>query len=121
MFIPTNRLSTLYYATRTGETEEIDSFGNHTGRFSPVYSDPQPFHLLISPKDEETSLEQSGLQQAGMRRMISTEPPPWNVDTVLWIDKEPYSDGSLTPHNYVVERMENSIFATGIIARKVIL
>ena len=122
MKILPSRLSTLWYALQTGTEEERDEYGHYTGRFKPIYSAPLQYSLMISPANASTRLEQTGLQEADTRKMITNDANlEWDNTTILWIDKEPYINGNLQPHNYVVESVQKSLFAVGIVARRVIL
>ncbi len=122
MMILPSRKKVVWYALQTRTDEEIDEHGNHTGRFNPVYAAPLSASLMVAPEDEPARLTETGLRESGIRPMISDDIDiPFDKTTILWIDIEPYVDGQLQPHNYVVEEVVKSLNAVGIRARRVIV
>lgn len=122
-----SRTTTLWYALQTGEMEETDGYGQYTGRKIPVYSAPLSVSMMVSPEKATTTkatttLSQTGLQEADTRQIITNEMDiPWDNTTILWIGIEPYNNGQPVPHNYVVDSVQRSLFAVGIVAKKVIV
>ena len=102
-----------FYALCTGETEEIDKYGMHTGRKYPTYSAPVSTAVNIRAARGEAFLAANGIETEYTRRIVTCDELPWDVDTILWIDREPYetvdSETKSVPHNYVVTNVSRSI------------
>ncbi len=105
--------TTIYYATLTGKTETVDEYGNKTGQYELVYSNPVEWSANIRWDSGAVQLEGFGLNAAGTRRIVTCDMNcPIGVDTVLWIGITPDANGTVKP-NYVVsgvpERSLNQI------------
>lgn len=90
----------VYYATRTGETAEIDEYGNETGEITPTYSDPLPLRCNISaPTGEEIVQSFGNLTDYSRVICLSGEPADCPIDeqSVVWFDA-PVTQ----PYNHIV-------------------
>ena len=108
----------IWYALYTGEQEEVDAYGQHTGRFAPTYSSPIGLGINVREARGESFLAPNGIETEYSRRLVTCDMDcPLEIDSILWIDTEPYVtetvDGkSVTrdiSHNYVVSGVAKSI------------
>lgn len=108
----------IWYALFTGEAEEIDAFGQHTGRFAPTYTAPISTAINVREARGESFLAPNGIETEYSRRLVTCDMDcPLDIDTILWIDIEPYVteivDGDPVirniPYNYVVSGVAKSI------------
>lgn len=114
----------LWYAVCTGEQEERDKYGHHTGRKYPTYGAPLLYALNISGDRGQAFLAENGIRTEYTRTLVTCDMAlPFGVDTVLWIDREPFvtEDGAVkpVPHNYVVTNVSKTINSITITAREV--
>ena len=108
----------IWFALFTGETEEIDTFGQHTGRFAPTYTAPISTAINVREARGESVLAPNGSETEYSRRLVTCDMDcPLDIDTILWIDIEPYVTEIVggdpvirnIPHNYVVSGVAKSI------------
>lgn len=114
----------LWYATCTGQREGIDIYGHHTGRVYPTYSDPVALNMNISGDKGNSFLAENGIRTEYTRRIVTCDMDiPFQVDTILWIDREPFEtvDGVIkpVPHNYVITNISRTINSITITALEV--
>lgn len=104
----------VWYALNTGETEELDAYGNHTGRMKQTYSAPLCVGVNVAGARGTAFLTANGIETDYTHRLVTCDTDlPWQEDTILWIYKEPYItvDGQTVsvPHNFVIVRVSRTI------------
>ena len=93
----------FWYATLESKTEITDDYGNATGQFRLVYSDPLPYYANIRWNTGMIHLEPFGLDDRGKRRIVTDDMNcPITETSILWIGIEPDAQGTVK-HNYVVD------------------
>ena len=96
---------TIYYALRTGHTENLDEYGNVTGTFTEEYGEPVKLRINVGVPKGTIDLERFGLDSQYSMLLTTTDMRcPIKSDSVLWIGIDP----SL-PYNYVVKRVAPAI------------
>lgn len=113
----------LYYALYEGKEEIIDKYGNPTGQYRHVRSNPMRICVNISAAKGEMQSRQFG-ENENYDKIIVFEDPSVLIDehSVLWIDTLPViaDDGSTsTPYDYVVKRVARSINSVSVAVSKV--
>lgn len=107
---------TIWYALRTGHTENTDEYGNVTGTFTEVYGEPVAYKVNVSPNKGTIDLERFGLDSRYTRVLTTTDLRcPIAVDSILWIGADPETE----PYNFVVERISPSLNQLVILVREV--
>lgn len=92
----------VYFATRIGETPEVDEYDNETGDIIPIYSDPSPLWCNISaPTGEEIVQTFGGLTDYSRVICLSgaAELCPIDEHSVVWFDVP-----TTEPYNHIVVR-----------------
>lgn len=97
----------VWYAKYTGDQEELDAYGYHTGRQAPVYTTPQLTYCNVSGTRYDTVFASEGIQSDYHRTIMTCNKDlGWDENTVLWIDRDPtITENGVTtpvPHNYAV-------------------
>ena len=94
----------IHYALRTGETANIDEYGNETGELTPIYGEATPLSCNISAAMGEDAVRAFGNFTAYSRSIcVADIACPIDVDSVIWFGVEPTE-----PHNYVVVQKADS-------------
>ena len=95
---------TIYYALRTGETTNLDEYGNETGESTPSYGDPVAFRCNVSAASGEDAVQAFGNFTGYSRTMcVADTSCQINEDSIVWFDTAPPE-----PHNYIVVRRADS-------------
>lgn len=102
-------LEPVFYKLYMGEEEIIDSYGNSTGIYYPIYSELKSAMLCVSPNKGTSEVNMFG-SFADYDRTMTTADTSCDIDenAVLWVGKAD-TDG---PWNYIVKRVapwKNSI------------
>jgi len=106
----------MWYALRTGKTEILDEYGNHTGVFKQTYSAPVYYPVNMSESRGTTALEPFGITDDYDRTFVTTDMScPIREDSIIWFGANPNTE----PHNYVVHRIANSLNSITIAIRGV--
>ena len=106
----------MWYALRTGTTEILDEYGNHTGVFKQTYSAPVYYPVNMSESRGTTALEPFGITDDYDRTFVTTDMScPIREDSIIWFGANPNTE----PHNYVVHRIANSLNSITIAIRGV--
>lgn len=93
--------STVVYKMYVGQTEIMDEWGNSTGSFTPLYSEPRIARMSISPNKGKAESEMFGSIDEYDRTMTTSDITcEINEDSILWLDCLDTS----RPHNYIVVR-----------------
>ena len=88
----------IYYALRTGETANIDEYGNETGESTPTYTEPVALHCNVSAAQGEDAVQAFGSFTGYSRTLcVSDVNCPIDEDSLVWFGV-PTTD----PHNYIV-------------------
>ena len=96
----------VWYANYLGETEELDEYGYHTGRFYPTYSEPVKTYMNIGNSRWSARWELNGFETEYRRDIVTCDMTlDWKENTVLWVGIDPIDDGVEVPHNYIVEKV----------------
>lgn len=116
---------TFWYAnlSTTAQPEPlIDDYGNETGEMGLTYDLPTEFHANISAARGTADLDAFGIN-ANYSKTIVTDNLTLPVDksTILWIDKEPDSNGEsgAIKHDYVVVAVAKSLNSLTIAVKEV--
>ena len=123
--------SKLWYAQYLGNEEILDENENRTGQYASKYAKPVSMMANISAAKGDSATRQFGDDEA-YDKVIVHEDPRLAIDehSVLWIDRMPRRDklGNLaldqdgheiTPHDYIVKRVDRSINSVSIAISKV--
>ena len=107
---------TIWYALRTGSTENVDEYGNKTGTFTETYSEPVAYKVNVSAPKGTIDLERFGLDEKYTVVLTTTDMScPIAIDSILWIR----ADVETEPYNYVVARISPALNQLVILAREV--
>ena len=94
----------IYYALRTGETANIDEYGNETGESTPTYGDKTALRVNISAASGEEAVQAFGSFTAYSRTMFVADTScPIEEDSIIWFGIAPTA-----PYNYIVVRKADS-------------
>lgn len=94
----------IYYALRTGETPDVDEYGNETGESTPAYGEAIEMRCNVSAATGEEAVQAFGSFTGYSRTMCVSDPAcPIDEDTVVWFGIEPTE-----PYNYIVVRKADS-------------
>ena len=111
----------FWYALYQDAEEIIDEYGNGTGDYKPIYSDPVQMYANISPATGYSQTEQFGNLDS-YDKVIVTDwlDCPIDENAVLFIDKEPeHNTEDDLMYDYIVMRVAKSINSISIAVRKV--
>ena len=93
----------MYYATFQCAENETDADGLITPTRKMTYSDPVEFYANFAQSKKRVELEAFGIREAYDGTFVTADMDcPIKEDSIMWIGKEPFAGGTLTPHNYVV-------------------
>lgn len=88
----------IYYALRTGETVNIDEYGNETGESTPTYGEPVSLLCSVSAAQGEDAVQAFGSFTGYSRTMyVADVNCPINEDSIVW-----FGVPATEPHNYIV-------------------
>lgn len=115
--------SKFYYASYINEVAIIDEYGNTTGEYRVLYSDPKKMHGNLSAAQGEVQSRQFG-ESERYDKVIVLDDRNASIDehSILWVDTLPHmnEDGSTdTPHDYVVKKVARSLNGVSIAIQKV--
>ena len=123
--------SRFAYALYESKRQKTDEYGNITGEYEIIYSNPVSFSGNISAAKGETSTRQFGENESYDKVIVlDNDAPPIDEYTVLWVDTAPQVDetGALlkndsgevvTPHDYIVKKVARSLNGVSIAISKV--
>lgn len=104
----------IYYADYLGRETIVDEYGNETGEYRKVYNAPIELMANVSPAQGKYSTRQFG-DIENYNKVIVLEKSPISETSILWIDNLDIAK----PHDYVVERIAQSLNSVSIAVRKV--
>lgn len=88
----------IYYALRTGETVNIDEYGNETGESTPTYTEPVELHCSVSAARGEDAVQAFGSFTEYSRTLcVSDTSCPIDENSLVW-----FGVPKTGPHNYIV-------------------
>lgn len=115
--------SVFYYAKYESKAEIIDEYGNSTGQYEIIYSNPIKISGNISAAQGEMQNRQFGDSESYDKVIVLDDMNiPIDEYSILWVDTLPAlnEDGSTeTPHDYVVKQVARSINSVSIAVSKV--
>lgn len=109
----TKNHSKVWYANFIGNTEEVDVYGNHTGRYYPTYTTPTQKWMNIGWTIYPSRWDLNGITTDYRREIVTCDRTlGWKEDTVLWIGIDPTDDqGQAVKPNYIVDKVSDTINA----------
>ena len=113
----------FFYALHDGQTEIKDEYGNTTGQYEILYTNPFKDYANISAAQGEMQSRQFG-ESESYDKVIVLDDVDTRIDesAILWVDTLPRlnEDGSTeTPHDYIVKKVARSLNSISIAIRKV--
>lgn len=121
----------FYYALFVKKTPIIDEYGNKTGEFEIIHSNPVKYSANISAAKGETETRQFG-ENLSYDKVIVVDDVDLPIDeySILWVDKTPELDGegkltvdsegnAIVPHDYIVKKVAKSLNSVSIAISKV--
>ena len=121
----------FYYALFADKVPITDEYGNDTGEFEVVHSDPVKYSANISGAKGEAETRQFG-EDLNYDKVIVIDDVDLPIDeySILWIDTVPELDEDghlakdeddvvLTPHDYIVKKVAKSLNSVSIAVTKV--
>ena len=121
----------FWYALYQGTEPILDEYGNRTGEYDIIRSNPKKFRANISAAKGETSTRQFGESEEYDKVIVmGTDAPPIDEYTVLWIDRVPRLDENgapvldengetAVPHDYIVKKTAKSLNSVSVAVSKV--
>ena len=105
--------SKFYYASYKDQTEIIDEYGNATGEYEVLYSNPIACLGNVSAAQGEMQTRQFG-ESESYDKVIVLDEGNASIDehSVLWVDTLPLlnEDGNTdTPYDYIVKKCARSL------------
>ena len=94
-------LQTVFYKLYEGQEDVLDTYGNLTGNYKPMYGELQMARLSVSPNKGNSEVQQFGSLEDYDRTMTTSNIDlPIDENTILWLDGAD-TEG---PHNYIVKK-----------------
>lgn len=94
----------VHYALFVEDIENVDEYGNKTGEFTPVYSDPVELRCNVSAATGEDIAEAFGNITEYSRILCVTDVScPIDEKSAIW-----FGIPASEPHNYIVVRKADS-------------
>ena len=111
----------VWYAFCLGDTEEIDVYGNHTGRRYPTYSEPVKAYLNVGGTRYSAEWALNGFETDYRRDIVTCDKTlGWKENTILWIGIDPVDEeGKPVKHNFIVEKVSPLINSVRYTIREV--
>ena len=113
----------IFYANYVGRDPVIDEYGNKTGEYRILYSNPLETTGNVSAARGEVTTRQFGDDESYDRVIVMDDPNvPIEKSSILWIETMPVinSDGTTdTPHDYIVKQVAPSLNSVSIAVSKV--
>ncbi len=95
----------IFFALRTGETANIDEYGNETGESTPTYGKIEALRVNISAASGEEAVQAFGSFTGYSRTMfVADNTCPIDEDSIVWFGAEPNK-----PNNYIVVRKADGV------------
>ena len=112
---------TFYYATYKSKSEITDEYGNRTGEYEIIYSNPIKHKGNISSVQGEIQSRQFGDSESYDKVIVLNKDVQINEYSILWVDTLPIieNDATETPHDYIVKKVARSLNSISIAIQKV--
>lgn len=105
----------IYFANIVGEEPLFDEWGNETGEYKIIYSEPELLRINVSPAKGQVGIRQFGeIEQYDKILVTHKTNLDMNVGTILWVDN---LDTTL-PNDYDVKKIAISINSTILAIKK---
>lgn len=110
---------TFWYSLYEGNAM-LTKDGLYTGEKGKTYSDPVRCKANISAAQGDVEARQFG-ENILYDKVICMDlsAPPIDEYTRLWVDREPYVNGELTAHDYIVRRVAKSLNSVNVAISRV--
>ena len=113
----------FYFSSFTDKVEIADDYGNSTGEYAVLYSNPTKLSGNVSAAMGEMQNRQFGESEL-YDKVIVLDNPNVSIDeySILWVDTLPTlnDDGTTdTPHDYIVKKIARSLNSVSIAISKV--
>ena len=113
----------FYYALYIDKTEVTDDYGNATGEYEILHSNPIKALGNVSSARGEIQSRQFG-ESESYDKVIVLDNPNTSINeySILWVDTLPLlnDDGTTnTPHDYIVKKVARSLNSVSIAISKV--
>ena len=107
---------TIKYKLYVGKEELLDEYGNRTGEFEILYSDPATLRANVSAARGESLTRQFGDMES-YDKVIITDDVSCSIDenSILWIDNL----DTEKPYDYVVKKVARSLNSVSYAVSKV--
>lgn len=113
----------FYYSKFVCKKELKDEYGNNTGEYEVIYSNPIKYRGNISAAQGEVQSRQFGDSESYDKVLVLNNVNiPIDEYSILWVDSLPtiLSDGTTsTPHDYIVKKVARSLNVVAIAISKV--
>lgn len=113
----------FYYALYKGKAEIKDEYGNKTGEYEVIYSEPIKCKGNISAAQGEIQSRQFGDSESYDKVItLGNVDIPIDEYSILWVDTLPVitDDGTTsTPHDYIVKKNARSLNSVSLAISKV--
>ena len=107
---------TIYYALYEGKEPLTDEYGNPTGEYEVLYSEPVLLKINVSAARGEYSTRQFGETENYDKALVTDDINiPITETSLLWIDDTDTSK----PHDYIVKKVAKSLNSVAIAVSKV--
>ena len=122
---------TFFYALHNGQIELIDEYGNASGQYKVIYTDPVEIKGNVSAAQGEMQTRQFGKSETYDKVIVlDNQLAPIDEYSVLWVDSLPEltikgqlatdENGEIkTPHDYIVKKVARSLNSVSIAISKV--
>ena len=119
----TRNNSVFYYAKYENNNEIVDEYGNATGQYEVVYSNPVKMQGNVSSAKGEVQSQQFGESESYDKVIVLDDRNvPIDEHSILWVDTLPTlnEDGTTeAPHDYIVKQVARSLNSVSIAISKV--
>lgn len=113
----------FFYALNEKQTEIKDEYGNASGQYEILYTNPFKDYANISAAQGEMQSRQFGESESYDKVIVLDDTDtPIDESAILWVDTLPRlnKNGSTnTPHDYIVKKVARSLNSVSIAIRKV--
>lgn len=113
----------FYFALYIGKEELEDEYGNKTGEYNVIYSNPTKCKGNVSAAQGEVQSRQFGDSESYDKVIVLDEVNiPIDEYSILWVDVTPLLDENslpTTPHDYIVKKVARSLNNVSIAISKV--
>lgn len=113
----------FYYSKFVCKKELKDEYGNNSGEYEVIYSNPTKYRGNISAAQGEVQSRQFGDSESYDKVIVLNNVDiPIDEYSILWVDSLPtlLSDGTTeTPHDYIVKKVARSLNVVAIAISKV--